>query len=514
VQRNSPVVRIAAGLAALTCSILLSLDLAGFVPHAPDTALSERLAICESLAAHVAAAASINDFSAARSALLRAVEQDEVLLSAGLREDRGRLIVVAGDHRSLWHPPAEEGSTASHVRMPLQRNGQPWATLEVRFRDVHVGGWLPAIFGRPMVRLFALVAVFGFLSYLVYMRRTLRHLDPSAVIPTRVQAALDVMTEGVLLLDDEARIVLANTSFADRLERPVRSLLGVRIAELGFEAPDPTAPASGLPWVEALREGRSSTGTQLRLQTDSGEQRIFAANGSPVLDGWNRPKGAIVTFDDVTELEHKTHALEDALVKLEKSQEEIRLQNEELEVLARRDPLTGVSNRRAFMDWLETEFERAKAERRELCCIMTDVDHFKRVNDVHGHAAGDEVLRRVAELLAVEAYDSDAVCRYGGEEFCVALPGTGIEAALRIADRMRRMIDSPGFARVPVTASFGVASSRRGARSIAELIDQADQALYAAKHSGRNRVLRYGETSTARAPDDAPTRSPIPKEET
>ena len=216
-------------------------------------------------------------------------------------------------------------------------------------------------------------------------------------------------------------------------------------------------------------------------------------NSSPVLDGWGRSKGAIVTFDDVTELEKKSTALEEALAMLEKSQDEIRLRNEELQVLAKRDPLTGVANRRAFFEWLEREFTVARREGQTLCCLMVDIDHFKRVNDTHGHSAGDEVIRRIAEALTAEVRSGDSVCRYGGEEFCVVLPGAPIEAAAAVAERLRRRIESPGFARVPVTASFGVSSSRFGATKPTELISQADDALYASKEAGRNRVTRWDE---------------------
>jgi diguanylate cyclase (GGDEF)-like protein len=124
---------------------------------------------------------------------------------------------------------------------------------------------------------------------------------------------------------------------------------------------------------------------------------------------------------------------------------------------------------------------------------MVDIDFFKRVNDEHGHAVGDEVIVRVAEALLAAVRSSDAVCRYGGEEFCIALPVADMAEASMVGERIRAKIDSPGFARVPVTVSVGVASVGLGADSLPELINQADEALYASKEGGRNRVTRWDE---------------------
>jgi diguanylate cyclase (GGDEF)-like protein/PAS domain S-box-containing protein len=311
------------------------------------------------------------------------------------------------------------------------------------------------------------------------------------VIPSRVQHALDVMTEGVLLLDEQERIVLANSAFAERMGRTPASLLGVRASKLDWKAPNEQGARLAYPWLEAIREARTSTGTPLRFEPEPGALRSFAVNASPVLDGWEKPKGAIVTFDDVTLLEEKTAALEAANIELEKSRDEIYFHAEEMETLARRDPLTGVANRRAFMEWAEKELAAGLARGAPFSCLMSDIDHFKRINDTHGHPMGDDVIRRVAQLFADEVRGSDSVCRYGGEEFCIAFPGAAIDVACRVAERLREKVGAPGFAQVPVKMSFGVVSSESGATTLSELLDQADKALYASKEGGRDRVTRW-----------------------
>ena len=488
----SPVIRISVGLVLLTCSILLTLDMFGLIPAPADTAAASRFHLCETLATQAAAALEQNDLGTARAALQSAVRRDERVLSAGLRAAGGRLMLEVGEHRMLWQPDAGNNSTSNHLSVPLFKEGKPWGSVEVRFENLGARGVILSIWERPAVRLTLVVAVAGFFAYLVYMKRTLRHLDPSAVIPTRVQAALDVMAEGVMLVDEKERIVLANAALARQLGRSATSLMGCDASTLGWKLAEGAAPGQATPWLAAIREARTSTAIPMQLETEDGE-RIFFVNGSPVLDGWDRSKGAIATFDDVTELQQQRRELEKALSMLEKSQDEIRLQNEQLYVQATRDPLTGVANRRAYMDAFEAGFEAAKETGRGYTCIMADIDFFKKVNDVHGHPMGDEVIKRVAGALGSEVRSSDSVCRYGGEEFCIVLPDAPVEVAVRVAERMCKKIDSPGFAPIPVTASFGVSSIAFGAASSDELINQADQALYASKEGGRNRVTRWDE---------------------
>lgn len=486
----SPVIRLSWGLVILTCSLLIVLDLAGLMPTPADIRLESRIRLCEQLAAQAAIAAERSDFASVRAALQVAVRRNEEVLSAALRAADGRLLVVAGDHAALWESETETGSTSTHARIPLFRSGGPWATLEVRFQQPGPGSLIEALWSRPMVRLLVLMAAAGFLSYGLYLRRSLRHLDPSSVIPSRVQTTLDVMAEGVLLLDDRGRVVLANETFAERSGQPRAALMGRKASSLDWRVPRSDEAPRSYPWLEAIRQSQTHAG-RLHLRTADGELRSFVIKGAPVLDGFGRAKGAIATFDDVTELERKHAELEEANGRLEKSQEEIRLQNEELTILARSDPLTGVANRRAFLERFETYFTSAKQEGRRLCAVMVDIDHFKRVNDDHGHLMGDEVIRGVSEALSQEVRSTDAVCRYGGEEFCIVLPDATVEVAVNVAERIRRKIASPGFARVPVTASFGVSSMSFGASKALELINQADEALYASKEAGRNRVTRW-----------------------
>jgi diguanylate cyclase (GGDEF)-like protein/putative nucleotidyltransferase with HDIG domain len=181
---------------------------------------------------------------------------------------------------------------------------------------------------------------------------------------------------------------------------------------------------------------------------------------------------------------------------LKQSRDEIDRQNRELQALATTDPLTGCRNRRSFYSEFQTNWGRAERYNEVLSCVMVDVDHFKRINDRYGHSVGDQVLQHIAERLRSLVRDCDLICRYGGEEFCVLLPQTNLEAAKQAGERYRRMIETSPCGSISVTVSVGVSSIKLGAKTPLELLDQADKALYGAKRHGRNRVVGWDEIRT------------------
>ena len=164
----------------------------------------------------------------------------------------------------------------------------------------------------------------------------------------------------------------------------------------------------------------------------------------------------------------------------------------ELKRLATTDQLTGLGNRAHFIDSAEAELRRADRFNRDLAVLMIDIDFFKRINDKHGHAAGDEALRVFSRVLGKETREVDLLGRIGGEEFAVLLPETGLEAGLQIAERLRAAMEQASFvfhhsAPISFTISIGVALLQAG-DSLDSLLARADDALYRAKHAGRNRV--------------------------
>ena len=170
------------------------------------------------------------------------------------------------------------------------------------------------------------------------------------------------------------------------------------------------------------------------------------------------------TFRDVSDIYAANDQLRKTLVDLERTREQINTQNEELRRLAMRDPMTGCFNRRAFFDTASTLVKDAAKGDANLCCIMSDIDHFKGFNDLYGHSVGDQVIQTVAKNLTHSIRTNDLLCRYGGEEFCMLLPNTSIADAYAVAERARSSIESKasdGIRDVKVrkiTSSFGVAT--------------------------------------------------------
>ncbi len=485
--KSSPVARISLGLVLVTCSVVVALDVLGLAPLSENQEIEVRARLSEQLAAQTLLSINTNHMGPARLALEVAVKRNPDVLSAAVRSAAGRLVISAGSHRMLWMRNSEKREPGTHVTVPIMKGSKQWGTLEVRFADPPVTALYLELWNRPLIKLLVGIATTCFVAFLFYLRRSLKHLDPSSVIPTRVQVALDVMAEGVLLLDDQERIVLANETFCNWLGASNTSLLGEVVSDLDWRSCESQERASLLPWTESIVWGKEQTRAPLLIVASQQEPRMVMVNVAPVLDGWGSAKGVIVTLDDVTELEQRRAGLEVAMKRLEETQEEIRLQNEELQIQATRDPLTGVANRRAFFDEFEPRFDTAKREEQPLSCLMADIDHFKLVNDNHGHAAGDVVIKSVADALRGAVDSVERVCRYGGEEFCIVLDA-GEEQASRVAEELRRKIETPGFTRIPITASFGVATLEAGAKDLGELINHADQALYVSKESGRNRV--------------------------
>jgi diguanylate cyclase (GGDEF)-like protein len=345
---------------------------------------------------------------------------------------------------------------------------------------------------RYLPGLVAVITIMGAAISLFIITRNHLRIDLAAVAPILFESTLDALTEGVVLLDNRERIIIANATFANIIGTKPESLKNVSISRFGWKLLH--GYENEMPWTLAIRSRSQQTNVQMTMPGNGGTGKIFVVDSAPVRSSNGESSGVMITFDDVTRMEEKNDELESMLDMLKKSRDEVRRQNKVLEQLATRDSLTNCLNRRSFFDKYSTVFHAAQRDNHTLSCIMADIDLFKAINDRHGHTSGDAVIKSISETLVKSLRTTDCVCRYGGEEFCIILPGINLQEAQAIAEQARRNIEQLDIRNetdnltIPITSSFGVSSNKHNPASLSVLIDQADKALYQSKHNGRNCV--------------------------
>lgn len=272
---------------------------------------------------------------------------------------------------------------------------------------------------------------------------------------------VDNMGEGIIVFDYNMVYIDSNRSMKSVFPQLAKVKLGTSLSEMQY-----------LPLTaDELRQSRTNQ-SFYRVGPDDDERRSYSLSISAVFQG-HRLIGYTVIIHNVT-------ALANAVTDLEKK--------------AYIDPLTNVYNRRYFSERCSQEILRARRSGASLCLVMFDLDHFKKVNDVHGHLCGDYVLKTVAGLAMQTARRSDVVGRYGGEEFCLLLPDTDTNGGAVLAENLRKKIQEHRYVfnevDIHVSASFGVTESitSDASETFDTMLKRADAKLYSAKEGGRNRV--------------------------
>jgi diguanylate cyclase (GGDEF)-like protein/PAS domain S-box-containing protein/putative nucleotidyltransferase with HDIG domain len=502
-------IRVAFGLVCLTVCVVMTAMTLGLIPDRYMIAVNDRLALSKTIGLQASMLVSQGNREGAVQLLQLFMAGRSDMLSAGIRRKDSRLWVDVNDHARGWNLPPTEDSTDSQIRIPLVGTRHNWGHLEIRFLPLKKTGFL-GLLQSPTIRLLTFISASCFLGYVFFLSRMLRGLDPSQAVPNRVRSALNVLAEGLLVLDQKERIMLANSALEEILGVSSVELQGQSVSSLPWE--EQSSTAEPYPWSSAIKDGNPRTGAILRLRTHGTDYRTFVVNAAPVRNAANSILGVVVCLEDVTPLEQERDALNKTLVQLEYSREEIRKQNEELRILATLDPLTSCLNRRAFFEQFEVHWKTSQRYNHPVSCIMIDLDHFKNVNDKWGHSVGDEVLRGVAGALRNTMRECDAICRYGGEEFCVLLPHVDIESAFLAAERFRKAVMALEFKGLQVTVSMGISSSTLGAGDIQELLLQADKSLYLAKYNGRNQSVRWDQAHQYQTIDQSETtHTPLPE---
>jgi diguanylate cyclase (GGDEF)-like protein len=499
--------RLSLAMAALMLSLLFLAYGVGLIPDAESLSLDSRAGLAKTLGIEAASAVQSDNTKPFEGVVRQVLESGTDLLSAGLRNAGGELIVDVGGHAERWKDPGEK-STSTNVWLWVDLNGAPWGRAEFCFKPLPQPLFFGLWPGGPVGRLFAFcgatsILCFGFYLWYV-LGRVLGKTDDN--IPQRVRAALDTLVEGVLVLDKKNRIAHANIAFAKLAQSSVEELQTRTVDELAWTRPRGAITAdAAMPWEAAARDGITRVGVPLMLNPTELNEHLVSVNAAPIVSDAGESRGILATFDDMTEIEKRNTSMQELLHKLKQSRAEIHRQNQELKLLATRDPLTLCLNRRAFFTELNPLYEQSARSGTPLSAVMVDIDKFKKINDQYGHASGDQVLFGVAELLINRARTTDVICRYGGEEFALILPHTDLETATTVAERLRLALAASPLAGINVTASFGVSALQLGPTGPQSLLDQADKALYHAKRTGRDRVVRYNDIDEVE--DDAPSSS-------
>lgn len=406
--------------------------------------------------------------------LIRARGRNSSLVSLSITDPAGRLLAMSPFH--------QDGSPAIHAKdiASLGHDGKDTAVVSAPFRDQASGAWQVRISHR-IVGTNGMTS--GWLQANVAIDEALGRYFQQYPID-----AADI----VVLHDASGRQLTAFPAQPNATGDQADSL------GIGGSLADAT--------LESVRYASPVDGSTVRLVATRKLSRypFFVSYGQSVdawLLKWHQEQfilavaalaALVVTAALTTGIQRRqalTAQLENVRGDLEDSNIALRTTLSAAEMLAARDQLTGLCNRRNFDQRLESAIARATRHGGEFSLLMLDIDHFKNINDYYGHATGDDVLRRFGEVLNERLRQNDVAARWGGEEFVVLADGTSLENARMLAEHIRESIASTPFPPVPrVTVSIGIAEHQLGETGD-DLLRRADKALYGAKRNGRNRVI-------------------------
>jgi PAS domain S-box-containing protein len=279
------------------------------------------------------------------SSEIRRVSGDSHLSAGGgnpLRcgaDSEGRLLHEFGDHVSRCTPKQNLNSTPEEVQVPVKSGDELWGTIELRYSPINANGVI-AFVNDLFPSFIVLSASFVFLLTFLYLARIFRRMYSTSQgeITERVRATLDTLVEGVLVLDKNKKIALANQSFAKSIGSTTKDLEGRKAEDLSWIKTESEGENKDLPWSTAMKENGHQLGKMLSVNSEDGQKKSFSVNSTSILDDTGNCLGALATFDDMTQVEVRNVQLKQLLQKLDESRQEVRKQNEELKIWPRRTP--------------------------------------------------------------------------------------------------------------------------------------------------------------------------------
>lgn len=335
-----------------------------------------------------------------------------------------------------------------------------------------LGGFVPFIvrvpedfLGWDIVPKLDNIIVFFLVSAILFFIAIFR-LNALEILPIAHDVIIQNIKSGILVLNKTGHLVEINPFALSLINAESKDVIGKPVDVVLKD------------WssIQYSNESRQKVEHEISFNQNN-ETKYLLAQISPILDKRDVSIGHNIVLVDITDR---------------------KLAEMELERLARTDVLTGVTNRRHFFELAENEYQRFQRYKHPISIILLDIDHFKKINDTHGHLAGDYVLKNFASECRKQLRGSDIFARYGGEEFIALLVETSQEMAIETAERIRKTIENLAIEfegkKIPVTTSIGIAFSNKNTDlGLEKMIDMADKALYQSKQNGRNQLTLWSE---------------------
>jgi len=295
----------------LTCLLITMLFMAigiGLVPNKVRTNIESRHKLCENLAIQFCGVAHENIIYTLESLAPHVIERNKDILSMGFRDADGQLISGTDDHDTNWKPLEDDQSTPTQIQIPIYKGDDLFGMIEIYFAPVYPKT-IAAFLHIHYIYFVLFMAVAMFLVTWIYLKRILHYLDPSSVIPGRVKAVLDNLTESVVILDKDEQIIFGNDAFSKTVDEKENGFIGRKLSIFPWIQLRQKQEHSDLPWVQTLQKGTSESNTPIILKTKSGNKRTSVVNSVPILSAGGEHRGIMTSFTDVTELEEKNTEL-------------------------------------------------------------------------------------------------------------------------------------------------------------------------------------------------------------